>query len=313
MRRYGKLYALVFTGLTSTAFRIDPPLPSAVVTDQAVPFSWTRDPTDPPEFSFLKIQLEGPEGRMSALLPVDRDQASQASGSFTLTFNDLSPFQVVAVDDSLKPFFTAPGTIVAAAAGQFGSPTSTNSASGSPSITDTISSISIENPTPAPTPDANGPPTSTAPSQTVAGISASSKNTKPIIIGSVVGGTVFILLLLLLFLFIRRRRNKPLGTGPTPFLDATPSSGSDTPYMDIRERKMQMLGQRERLERELEAYEQVESQESNSGTGDIPDGIDESNQEGVAQVSRRQIELLTQRIAALEAAMAPPDYSSGRS
>ncbi|KAG7087021.1 hypothetical protein E1B28_013000 [Marasmius oreades] len=85
---------------------------------------------------------------------------------------------------------------------------------------------------------------------------------------------------------------------------------SDALRLDIMEQKMQMLGQRERLERELAAYEQA-SQASNSGTGTVPDGINGSNHEDeIVQVSRRQLELLTQRIAALEAAMAPPDYSS---
>ncbi|KAG7087135.1 hypothetical protein E1B28_013115 [Marasmius oreades] len=278
MRRYGLIICtLVFMAcLTSTAFQIDPPLPSTVVTGQGVPFTWIRDPKDPSEFSFRKIQLD--DNGPSDPLQVDKDDAHQESGLFTLTFTNLSPFQVVAVDNHTKTtFFTAPGTIVAAQSTSSVTPstpganpssgnsstigpdpssttssasstlTSTDSSSGSstatpdtsstgPSTTSTNnanSNTSIGNPTPASAPETDGPPTSTAPSQTVGGTSASSRNTKPIIIGSVIGGIVFILLLLLfLLLLIRRRRNK---------LSRNDSVGSDVFY---RDKMVQAIGRR---------------------------------------------------------------------
>ncbi|KAG7087128.1 hypothetical protein E1B28_013107 [Marasmius oreades] len=302
MRRYGKIYTLVSTCLTSTAFHISPPLPSAVVTGQAVPFNWTRDlSTDPSEFSFQTIHGEGPSFPDSTY-PVDKDEAGRENGWFTLTFTRPAYYNVIAIDNSTRAFFQAPVVIVVTHS------TASDTNSPGPSITatnDVNSNTSIGNPTPASEPETNRPPTSTAPPQTLSGTSASSRNIKPTVIGSVVGGTVFLLLLLF---FIRYRRNKPSRRLiPTPYLDMKPFSG---PYMDIRERKIQLLSQREGLERDLEAYEQA-SQGSNSRTEDVPDSINESNQEGVVQVFRRQIELLTQRMAAMEAVtMAPPDYSS---
>ncbi|KAG7087114.1 hypothetical protein E1B28_013095 [Marasmius oreades] len=128
------------------------------------------------------------------------------------------------------------------------------------------------------------------------------------IAGGVVGGVLATLAIATFVFYILKRRNKKMNyiLDPTPYLD---TSGSDAPDMDIRERKMQMLGQREHLERELEAYEQV-TQNSSSGTGAVPDGINGSNPGDIAQVLRR-MEVLTQRIATLEEGMAPPDYSSG--
>ncbi|KAG7087098.1 hypothetical protein E1B28_013079 [Marasmius oreades] len=132
------------------------------------------------------------------------------------------------------------------------------------------------------------------------------------IAGAAVGG-VLVMLVIATFVFcLLKRRYKKIkhNIEATPYLDTTPASGSDTPYMDIRERKMQMLGQREQLERELEVYEQA-SQESNPRAGDVLDGINGENQEeDVVQVLRRQMGVLTQRIATLEAGAAPPDYSS---
>ncbi|KAG7087022.1 hypothetical protein E1B28_013001 [Marasmius oreades] len=129
-----------------------------------------------------------------------------------------------------------------------------------------------------------------------------------VVAGGVVGGVLTMLVIATFVIYILKRRKKKMNytLDQTPYLD---TSGSDASDMDIRERKMQLLGQREHLERELEAYEQA-SQNLSSGTGAVPDGINGSNQDDIAQVLRR-MEVLTQRIATLEEGMAPPDYSSG--
>ncbi|KAG7087110.1 hypothetical protein E1B28_013091 [Marasmius oreades] len=131
-----------------------------------------------------------------------------------------------------------------------------------------------------------------------------------VIVGVILGfGTLATIGAIILYFRYRRRRISDMKPpSVTPFSNTKDYKITRT---DIKERKRQMIGQRERLERELEAYEQA-SQVSNSRTGTVPDDINGSNEEDeIIQVSRRQLGLLTQRIAALEAfTMAPPDYSS---
>ncbi|KAG7087058.1 hypothetical protein E1B28_013039 [Marasmius oreades] len=314
---------LVFSCLTSTAFQINPPLPTAPVIGQVISFNWTRDLEDPDEFSFREFMDVDGHGLSLNPLSVDNAQARQRIGSFTLTMTQIMTFKVVAVDmNDLNTFFTAPGVIEAAVSPD-GTTTSslhnvgTPVASPLPGLTSaqaTTSSpispaISIENPTPA--------STQTSLSTVTATVLTNSEESQPhksstgAIACGTIGGVVLLVVSAFVF-YILKRRNKKLKhkQNLAPYLDAKPCSGSDSPYMDIRERRAQIIEQRARLQRELEAYDQS-SQESNSRSGAVPDGINESNQEeDVVQVLRRQMEVVTRIMATLEAGMAPPDYSS---
>ncbi|KAG7087059.1 hypothetical protein E1B28_013040 [Marasmius oreades] len=305
MRPYAIIYLLVSTCLTSTAFFIDPPFPSTVIVGQAVTFTWIRNSsTDPSEFSFLEIPLSSPE--LAPIFPVPVDKALQESGSITLTFFQPSPFLVVAVDNNaMNTFFTAVGTIVAERLQTIvvsGATTSTSTTS----TADANWNTSLRLPTPVYAPIV--PPTN-PPTATVTALPHTS-NTGAIA-GGVVGGVLALFLVATVVFCILQRRNKKLkhDFDPTPYLD-WPVSSSDAPYMEIGARKAQMIGQRERLQRELEAYEQS-AQESNSRSGAFPNGVNGSNQEeDVVQALRRQMEVLTKIMATLEAGMAPPDFSS---
>ncbi|KAF9256361.1 hypothetical protein L218DRAFT_1007440 [Marasmius fiardii PR-910] len=138
----------------------------------------------------------------------------------------------------------------------------------------------------------------------------------PIVIGSVVGGITFILFIaLLIFLLIRRRhRNR---SELDHHADVTPFVETDEPgYTDITERKAHMIGQREMLERQLEEYEHASwhsREDYRTSVVPAPDSTLESIREDATNRALcQQLAILTQRIAALEVEIKPPQYTSDR-
>ncbi|KAG7085452.1 hypothetical protein E1B28_003013 [Marasmius oreades] len=163
------------------------------------------------------------------------------------------------------------------------------------------------------------------------------------IAGGVVGGVVgLVLLAFAIFFFIRwRRRKKDYSENsatdmtqyfeePTPFLSTAPSE-AEVNWQDdgaltivgaskMRQQKKEMLGQRERLERQLEDYLQGVGSPSEIGTGN--GGLDSVPSRAVGAGSddapavpelQEQVNVMTQRIAILEAELAeqaPPEYAS---
>ncbi|KAF9263916.1 hypothetical protein L218DRAFT_999082 [Marasmius fiardii PR-910] len=114
-------------------------------------------------------------------------------------------------------------------------------------------------------------------------------------------------------------------TDPTPFVDPTPPSSDfdvQVSHGDTREHQVWMIGQKESLERQLTEAQQRASQAKGSKSrtkatqGSGSQGTTgESNQVGesddAVQALRHEVDILTRKIATLEAGMAPPDYSSG--
>ncbi|KAF9264415.1 hypothetical protein L218DRAFT_998770 [Marasmius fiardii PR-910] len=150
---------------------------------------------------------------------------------------------------------------------------STNTSSGAPSLLSTSSTSTTPN---APTSNdsstatdtnsensstttgmdiSNGPPIATSSPDSSGGRSKSSKNTKPIIIGSVVGGTILILLVLLLIYLHCRRRSGPLRN--------TNSMGPDVFY---RDKMVQAIGRRLSLNVHQSEYAMEERINSSSTT-----------------------------------------------
>ncbi|KAG7087106.1 hypothetical protein E1B28_013087 [Marasmius oreades] len=253
----------------------------------------------------------------------DEDE-NQKNGSVTVYLRgdgDIQSISAVTLSEQLpgqKTFHTAVGsgpTATASIAATTTAITPSNTTSLIPGSNSSVSSTgsgSTQTATPSASNSANSNVNPTLAPAPFAPPTNATPNTGAIA-GGVVGGVLVILVFGTVVFYILKRRKIKLkhNLDPTPYLDTIPVSGSDAPYMDIKERKMQMVRQRESLERELEAYEQA-SQESNSRAGDIPDGPFRNGgyQEGdIVQVLRR-MEVLTQRIATLEAGMAPPDYSS---
>ncbi|KAG7087131.1 hypothetical protein E1B28_013110 [Marasmius oreades] len=291
---------------TSTAFQIDLTIPSP-------------DPsTNPSEFS-TRLMLVSPP------LPLDKDSTHQEDESFTSPFL-LAADALTSISGSQTSFTGDVGAIPNSgyainAEGTAGGSIHSNDGFAVPghAAVTSGSTTPLTSP-PPPTSTSIFPSTSTSTATVTAPTQSEESRPHKLntggLAGGIAGGVLLIVVVATFVLCILKRRNKKLEynlvhTGPTPYFYMIPSSGSDAFYMDITERKTQMFSQREHLKRELEVYEQV-SQDSNSRNEDSPDGINGSNQQDdVVQVTRRQMEVLTRRIAALEAVtMAPPDYSS---
>ncbi|KAF9256362.1 hypothetical protein L218DRAFT_950038 [Marasmius fiardii PR-910] len=134
-------------------------------------------------------------------------------------------------------------------------------------------------------------------------ISGSTSTTHPIIIGSAVGGTAFIILFVLFVFFLirRRRRRIQLNIDAIPFRETKPPA-----YTDLKER--------EHLERRLGENEQASEWRSRAESvildpDDTPEPIAE---EDANRAVRQQLAVVMQRIVALEAELKPPEYTSER-
>ncbi|KAK1219537.1 hypothetical protein PQX77_017725 [Marasmius sp. AFHP31] len=101
-------------------------------------------------------------------------------------------------------------------------------------------------------------------------------------------------------------------TSPTESLPRRlPPIPSDSPYLSMKERKEQMLGQRERLELQLERYRSQPPPSTTAGSSDGHPSETTANKTVVEL--RNQVDVMTQRIAMLEAELSdqpPPDYMS---
>ncbi|KAG7087097.1 hypothetical protein E1B28_013078 [Marasmius oreades] len=350
MWRNGILHILISgIWRTTSALRLEPALPFTVIVNQPQIFTWIRtDDDDDVPVDLQAIPINGSPTQSlednnddftdprtaGETNDLNDEDGKPRNGSVTVNFPSAMSFSIVAVKGPFgpKPFHTFNGTVVATAspgtttnastttqvqsASSGSSNTALSTLGSSSSVSSTVNG-SVQTGTPTSTADANSntnptlvPAPTFAPPMNSSAVSAT-PNTGAIA-GGVVGGVLVMLAVAAAVFYILKRRKIKLkhNLDPTPYLDTIPVSGSDAPYTDIRERKMQMVRQRESLERELEVYEQA-SQESNSRAGDILDGpINGGYQEGgIVQVLRR-MEVLTQRIATLEAGMAPPDYSS---
>ncbi|KAG7087130.1 hypothetical protein E1B28_013109 [Marasmius oreades] len=341
MRRFGPIiYTLVSTCLTSTAFQISPPIPSHPSESsfqklqiagpdpgqsESLPLDEDREHQENEYFtltfsnslSFLAATVENNDLSTTSLerTVLDSRGGTGVAGEITSVSGNIgdgvTPESLIGIGDvnATRQSPNSIGDINATNQSPNGMNQSPNGIGNT-----TVSGVQYQSHVSSNIGhDTTVPPTLTSTVIFTTLAQSQSEKSRPrtgLIAGCVAGGVLVVLVVTTFALCILRRRNKKLkyNLGPTPYLDMTPSSGSDTPYMDS---KIQMLCQRERLERELEAYEQA-SQESNSRNEDGPDGINGSNQQDdVVQVTRRQMEVLTRRIAALEAVtMAPPDYSS---
>ncbi|KAJ8092084.1 hypothetical protein AAF712_011846 [Marasmius tenuissimus] len=90
-----------------------------------------------------------------------------------------------------------------------------------------------------------------------------------------------------------------------------PPIPQDSSYLSMKERKEQMLGQRERLELQLERYRSQPPPSTTAGSSDGHPSETTANETVV--VLRNQVDAMTQRIAMLEAELSdqpPPDYMS---
>ncbi|KAG7087030.1 hypothetical protein E1B28_013009 [Marasmius oreades] len=333
---------------TSTALRIEPALPLTISVNQTQIFTWFRtDDHSPPNIDLRAIPITGsqtqslknhdyvtgsrttPSVDIRSTLPVEHPGSE--NGTVSLTFTSATSFLIVGVRQLVpkeSPFFTASGAVLVTIGTTSNAHTETTQTSATSTTTDaSTNTLSMGSPMPMSTPTV--PPTTAVPSTSIFPTSqpifppsqpifptSQPENARPhksnpgAITGGVLGGLVVLVVATVTLFFILKRRKKKLkhNLDPTPYLDTTPSSSSDAPYINIREQKMQMIAQRERLERELDAYEQS-SRESDSTSRGVPDDINDTDH--VVQVLRRQMEVLTQRIATVEAGMAPPDYSSG--
>ncbi|KAF9263908.1 hypothetical protein L218DRAFT_999076 [Marasmius fiardii PR-910] len=157
----------------------------------------------------------------------------------------------------------------------------------------------------------------TSPSRTTPSMTArsSKKLNTGVIVGGVIGGVIgLVAVTILAFLFIKRRRNRRKATfALTPFLDKLPSAG--TRHVDISEKKAQMVRERDhRGGRHLEVdAEEPAFQDSTPIATPAEDGTGGLNQVGddPVQALRYRVDVLTQKLATMEAGMAPPNYSSG--
>ncbi|KAG7087118.1 hypothetical protein E1B28_013099 [Marasmius oreades] len=142
-----------------------------------------------------------------------------------------------------------------------------------------------------PTPITSSPSTGVTPSQAPKSAGA--------IAGGVLGG-IFALAIVTAFVFLLlKRRNKKLkygNYGLTPFHDITAPNLARTD-INLKERNRQVLG------------EQLVPQRypDNDQTDDI--GLNRPGDDTI-QVLRHQVYVVTQRMVALEAGLAPPDYNS---
>ncbi|KAK1222738.1 hypothetical protein PQX77_014411 [Marasmius sp. AFHP31] len=188
------------------AFRIEPPLPPTVTPHHGVAFTWIRDDKDPRKFGFQKIPHGHDPSEIFSVIQGDKDGLS---GEFTLTFTHEVPYQIVAVNtDPTSTFFTAPNLVVAAHTEAHQGTESTGTSPGSDSGATSTSTPS----------DANDPHLASTvspggindPSSTPANTTPKSKGPIPIIVGSTIGGVVFLLLLILSMIFLRRRHRRQL-------------------------------------------------------------------------------------------------------
>ncbi|KAG7087138.1 hypothetical protein E1B28_013118 [Marasmius oreades] len=310
------------------ALRIDPPLPANVTRLEPVPFIWHRDSSDPDEFGFVKWQLEGHDKGPSDVYFV-KDSENE-SGSFTLTFTTPSPFLVFAVKrhSTKSPFFTAPGTLVAlSSAVTTSSPSPSPSPSQSPNPnppetsteTRTETTSTTSNATPITTLSSTSTranssrgtttiPQPTATNSTPPIAQQNQRSKKGAIIGGVIGGLAGLIVVIasIFYLLRRRRKRAHQNNDLTPYFEA----GSAT-STDARDQKVQIIGlQRERLERQLEAFERTPPYPNDSATevGTVSQTVNDA-----VQALRCQIELLTDRLTRLEGERTerlPPDYSS---
>ncbi|KAF9264414.1 hypothetical protein L218DRAFT_943861 [Marasmius fiardii PR-910] len=301
------------------AFRIDPPLPPVVQALRPVVFTWFRETTDPSNFGFEKIQLQGGGDVESDVFPV-RDANGMNSGSFTLTFTTPSPFLVVAVDrDHHSPrrtrFFVAPGSVMVQSDAVTTSPPQTRTeTSSTSSIVPSGTRAATSGTSTQRTSQANssrGTSTGSPPSPTSNSTPEENhKSKKAAIIGGVFGAVCGLIVVIAAIFFVlrRRKRSDRENRDTIPYTDESSSAGGAS-LADARECKAQIIGH---FERQLRAYERAPRSLNGSGTesGTIDGESD------VAQALRYQIEVLTERMARLEEGRSerserqPPDYSS---
>ncbi|KAG7087127.1 hypothetical protein E1B28_013106 [Marasmius oreades] len=251
--------------------------PSPPTAGQNNTFLWTRKQGDPGTVLLRKQKLDGSIGATPwSSNPVQLDLSNPA-GSAQINFDRAGLFNVGA----FKTDATTPISITQVAVSLI--PTFAGASIGT-SSTESVSS----------------PVGSSTQSPSVAFIVGLSLGLIALLV--IIGGII-------LYFRYRCRRIRTDTTPPslTPFSD---TSGYNITRTDIKERQRQMVGQKEhQVERQSRSYEQApQTSPANNQTGDS--GLNRLGDDTVLEL-RHQMAIVTQRMATLEAGMAPPpDYSS---
>ncbi|KAG7087113.1 hypothetical protein E1B28_013094 [Marasmius oreades] len=291
----GSLLSLVISIQYVWALKIT--FPSSPTAAQNNTFLWMREQVDPGTVWLRKQKLDADIGATPWSDDTLQLNLTKSTGSAQIHFNRAGLFYVGAFKTDINPR-TVGDSIAPISMNQFTvsvNPTSAGAISGTSSTPPPVSSTSsVASPsTPTPLNDKNG---------------AKRPHKVAVIVGLTVGFITLGIIGAIIFYLRYRRRRKADMTPPivTPFSDTTVYSVSRT---DIKERKRQLIGQRERLERQSRVDEQApQTSPANNQTDNT--GIDQLRD--TMQNLRRQMDVVTQRMATLEAGTArPPDYSSG--
>ncbi|KAK1234525.1 hypothetical protein PQX77_002270 [Marasmius sp. AFHP31] len=292
---------------STTALKIEPPLPSIITVLQPVAFTWIREPGDPEHFGFQKLPTGRPPSEVFTVFREDKKR-----GEFMITFSVTTPNALAAIDldsNNQVTFFTGDNLVILPATQTANSPASpsTQSTSSSPAITNSSSvfgttaqpTVTSDPIVPATTSQRNGEiVTSSPPAPTAAEFPHKSENSTPIIVGSTVGG---VLLLLVIILVLRYR---------------PPNScvGSVLASPKCHHRHRQSFGITPRP---------IPAPHVPPSSSRPPDDYAEPGRSGDLEVMERafqglrnQVSIMAQRMAQLESELVeqgPPDYTSNPS
>ncbi|KAF9256630.1 hypothetical protein L218DRAFT_1023936, partial [Marasmius fiardii PR-910] len=319
-----RVLLLIIRATLSGAFGVNP-LPSTATPGQTETLTWLREKSDPTRFVFAEqffgtpiiinptisvgnTQLQGTllvtfmnAGSQMTIVAYERRDGDDAVPPIIPFFIDNQEIFIatattsptaVASPVSISPFSTSPSPMTSTmalttskttntdtlATGQADIVTSTQAAQSS-DASRTITSPSV--------------PTSTFNSPSVHTFTSSSQTTRQsnagVIAGAIVGGVIGLLVVIItMFIIFKKRRHRNL--------------------VKMQERE-EIIVEKAQLQAQLEVYEN-ESQVLGSGNGaaELDQEVDQAD---TVQFLRRHIDALNQKVAALEAELAPPDYNSG--
>ncbi|KAG7087112.1 hypothetical protein E1B28_013093 [Marasmius oreades] len=308
-------FLLYFAIPTQRVWALKVAFPSPPTAAQNNTFLWTQEDDDPDDV-WLRTQRLDDTGATSWSDNTVHLDLSHSAGRAQIHFDRAGLFNVGAFESEDNPNHDHKVPISITQATVSVNPTSAGAISGTSEPVSFIQATVSMNSTSAGTISGTsssvssstsvGSPSTSMPSEEKNGAKQRPKNVA-VIVGLTVGFiTLGIIGAIILYFNHYRRRWKTDMTPPivTPFSDTT---GYNITRTDIKERQKQLFGQRERRKRQSRVYEQApQTSAANNQTDDT--GIDQLRD--TMQELRHQVDIVTQRMGALEAGTArPPDYS----